>query len=278
MSLQEKAMNWSESLCIGVAKIDSQHRKLIGMVQQLENALDGGNTVKEMGRTLKSVVDYTNYHFKDEEDLMVQINFQGYDEHVKQHAKLIEDVRSILLAIRGGKAYTAQDLIKFLTDWVLDHIEKEDKKIGGEIERRRPTSSDASKIQAHVKKAPTQEIKVSLNTLKLLLSKELISADDYQGKKKELLEKYVKKFNPKSFIEVTEEFGEFHSLLMNGLIAVEDEKHFRPLMSGRIDLVALFSPEDPPEERFKKMSGLLENGIITQEIYDNCKAALLKKL
>jgi hemerythrin len=271
-------MKWNESLSIGVAKIDSQHRKLIGMVQQLENALDGSNTLKEMGRTLKSMVDYTNYHFKDEEDLMAQINFQGYDEHVKQHAQLIEDVRSILLAIRGGKAFTAQNLIKFLTDWVLDHIEKEDKKIGAEIERRRPNSCDASKIQAHVKKAPTQEIKASLSTLKSLLSKGLISADDYQGKKKELLEKYVKKFDPKSLIEVTEEFEEFHSLLTDGLIADEDEKHFKPLMSGGIELTALLSPEAPPEELFKKMGDLLEKGIITQEIYDNCKAALLKKL
>jgi len=271
-------MKWNESLSIGVAKIDRQHRKLIGMVQQLENALDGSNTLKEMSRTLKSVVDYTSYHFKDEEDLMAQINFQGYDEHVKQHTKLIKDVRSILFAIRGGKAFTAQDLIKFLTDWVLDHIEKEDKKIGAEIERRRTNLSDAPKIQAHVKKAPTQEIKVSLNTLKSLLSKELISADDYQGKKKELLEKYVKKFEPKSYIEVTEEFGKFHSLLMDGLIAVKDENHFRPLMAGKIDFVTLFSPEDSPEDWFEKMSGLLENGIITQAIYDNCKVALLKKM
>jgi hemerythrin-like metal-binding protein len=271
-------MKWDESLSIGVAKIDGQHRKLIGMVQQLESSLRQGNTLTEMGRTLKSLVDYTSYHFKDEEDLMHQVNFHGYQEHEQQHRKLIEEVRRILVTIRGGEAFTAQDLIQFLTNWVLDHIEKEDKKIGAELERHRTNSSDVSKIQAQVKKAPTQEMKVSLNTLKSLLDREFIQAEDYQLKKTELLEKYVKKFQPRSLVELTEEFNEFHSLLAAGLITEDDEKHFKPLMFGRVDLASVLALEESLENRFTQLSVLLETGIITREIYESCKTQLLKNL
>jgi hemerythrin len=90
-------MKWNESLSIGVAKIDSQHRKLIGMVKQLENALDGSNTLKEMGRTLKSVVDYTNYHFKDEEDLMAQIKWPIFKVSSKyRHQQIIMGMSDLI--------------------------------------------------------------------------------------------------------------------------------------------------------------------------------------
>jgi hemerythrin-like metal-binding protein len=271
-------MKWSESLNIGVAKIDGQHRKLVGMVQQLEDVLGKGSVLKEMGATLKSLVDYTHYHFKDEEDLMVQMKFPGIEDHRRQHAKLIDDVRAILMGLRGGKTITAAELIEFLTSWVVDHIEKEDKKIGAEMQRRRTGSTEASGLQEAVKTAPTQEIKTALMTLTSLLNKELIGAQDYAAKKTALLEKCVRRFSPRSLVEVTEEFDEFHCLHTEGLITAEEAKLLKQQMAARIDLLEIIPRESSLEARFSQLDALLKAGIVTAPMYDACKVELLKNI
>jgi hemerythrin-like metal-binding protein len=263
-------------MSIGVSKIDGQHAKLIEMVQRLEQALDQGDAVRESGGTLKLLVEYTQYHFKDEEDLMAQIGYPEKDQHKKLHAALIEEVRGILIGLRGENAITAPGLIAFLKRWVLEHIEKEDLKIGAALKRLRPRTAEADKLKAHDPKAPTQAVKETLQTLKSLFARQLIRSEDYEAKKRQVLEKLTKKFDPRSFVELTEEFEEFGSLRQSGLISEEDEKHFWQLMSAQADLGRILAQADSVEAGFEKLNALLERGILTAAAYDKCKAELLK--
>ncbi len=271
-------MEWNDSLAIGVAKIDTQHRKLVKMVGQLEQALGRGDALQEMGRIIKSLVDYTRYHFKDEEDLMDQINFSRSEEHRKLHADLIEEVRRILLAIRGSQPVTPADLIDFLRRWVVDHIEKEDRKIGAEMKRLREAAGHGQDPSGVIENSPTQEMRSVLSKLKVLLSRGLIQPEDCVATKSDILHKYTRRFAPKSAVEVTEEFAQFRALAAEGLIEAEEAQRFQEEMSQRIDLPSILAHEESTEDRFERLHGFLQDGVITQEVYDRGKADLLKRI
>ena len=81
-------------------------------------------------------------HFKDEEKLMAAINFAEINSHKKKHAKLIDDVKNILLDLKKGKTIHPYELIDYLTEWLIKHIRNEDKRIGRAMEQYKSEHND----------------------------------------------------------------------------------------------------------------------------------------
>lgn len=131
-------MEWHEIYSIGVEPIDSQHKQLVHMVSRLQTTLAGGDINQEVANALRFLVDYTKRHFADEEKVMQEIDFEELDHHKELHKKLINDVVHILLDIKKGKTVDPYAFIDFLTDWLINHIRYEDKKIGKALAARGP--------------------------------------------------------------------------------------------------------------------------------------------
>lgn len=271
-------MQWNRSYSIGVEKIDNQHKRLMQFATTLENAIQDGSASENMGRILKSLVDYTCYHFKDEEDLMIQINFSEYDQHKELHMALIDDVRKILLDIRRGRSLSAADLMLFLKKWITDHIEKEDKKIGIVMEKIRAEFNDPSGKADKLVKTPTHEVGINLEKLRYLVSEALITKDDLETKKKDLLDKFTESFSPNSFVEVIEEFNSVSILAEKGLINNEDKHRIEQEWSNRLDLSKIISDDDSLEDSLQQLKSLLEKKIISNESYDKSKTDILKRI
>lgn len=123
-------MEWYDSYAIGIEAIDKQHQELVLMVSRLQASLTTAKINQETGNAIKFLVDYTKKHFTDEEKLMQKIDFAELENHRKQHRKLIREITDILLGLKKGKSVDVYELIDFLTDWLLNHIKYEDKKIG----------------------------------------------------------------------------------------------------------------------------------------------------
>ncbi|MEW6051782.1 MAG: bacteriohemerythrin [Candidatus Zixiibacteriota bacterium] len=120
---------WDETYSVGVDSIDNQHKKLVGMIASLQRAFVAGRHEAEMGNVLRALVDYTRYHFSEEEALMKRIGFEELARHMELHHQLVEQIVDILKQLRAGKPYNAPDLIEFLKHWLIDHIMAEDKKV-----------------------------------------------------------------------------------------------------------------------------------------------------
>ncbi len=120
-------LEWDDSLTVGVKEIDNQHKKLIKIIADL---YDGVATSKKdiLKTTLESILDYTQYHFKYEEDLFEKLGYPETDKHKKQHQKLIIEANSIMKELDQGKMVLVTDIGKVLRNWLMDHINGEDKK------------------------------------------------------------------------------------------------------------------------------------------------------
>ena len=129
-------MNWYDNYNIGVDQVDKQHQQLAKTIRKLQQSLANGRFTPQTGETLKFLVEYTKEHFSAEEALMEEINYDEIEVQKLQHKKLVAQVVDILRDLKKGKMIDAYELIDFLTDWLINHIVQEDKKIGKFMERQ----------------------------------------------------------------------------------------------------------------------------------------------
>jgi hemerythrin-like metal-binding protein len=123
-------ISWGPALAVGVQEIDDQHKKLIDLVNQLNDAMHAGQGKEALGKVLAELVRYTVYHFGTEEKLMAKYNYEMSAPHKAEHKKLVEDVGAFKAKFDGGNAMISTEIMNFLRDWLSKHIMQTDKKFG----------------------------------------------------------------------------------------------------------------------------------------------------
>jgi hemerythrin len=125
----EELFHWSSWLSTGIEKFDMHHQKLIGMVNELHNAMSEGKGEDVILEIMNGLVQYTIEHFNAEEEAMIANNFDGYLEHKTEHEKLKTTVTGFMKKYSDHEL-DAIDLYEFLTNWVTNHVLITDKKYG----------------------------------------------------------------------------------------------------------------------------------------------------
>jgi hemerythrin-like metal-binding protein len=123
-------VTWREDLAIGIGAVDEDHRKLFGLINNLQTAIyyPAGETFER--QALNELVDYTKYHFTREEELMERNGYPELAAHKRQHQEMIAKVQSYLDAYESDREGTVQALTLFLKDWLIHHIAGTDRQYG----------------------------------------------------------------------------------------------------------------------------------------------------
>lgn len=121
-------ISWTESLSVGVKGFDSEHKQLIGFVNELNHALVAGSAQRTMGEILRNLIDYTKIHFRHEEEYMVLHEYSAYVAHKAEHDALTKQVVDYYQRFLDGKTSFSIELLNFLRDWLVNHIQGTDSK------------------------------------------------------------------------------------------------------------------------------------------------------
>jgi hemerythrin len=115
---------WDDSLNTGIPVIDSQHRRIVDYINQLQDAIDADDegSVQEV---LDDLVDYTVSHFSFEEHLQEQAKYSNFEAHKKTHEKFARKIHDYRERFHGGEDI-AGTLLSDLRDWLIRHIKEED--------------------------------------------------------------------------------------------------------------------------------------------------------
>ena len=115
--------------------IDSQHKELVNIVNELYTATvdNSANTNEAFIKAIKKCIDYTQYHFKTEEKIMDLINYSDAENHKAMHNSFYLEIVDQIRKYEEGQPFVANKFIKFLKDWLLEHIGFQDKKFVNEI-------------------------------------------------------------------------------------------------------------------------------------------------
>ena len=119
-------MTWNDSFSVGVQTIDSQHKVLFDIMNELHSAMMAGEARKVTGPLLGKLLEYTKTHFSTEEQMMTATEFPGLAAHKVQHGELIKQVNDYVARHEKGEVALNLHLLNFLRDWLTTHIHKED--------------------------------------------------------------------------------------------------------------------------------------------------------
>jgi hemerythrin len=124
-------LEWNENLSVGVPSVDTQHKKLLGMLNELYDAMQTGNSQAVLGNVLKELADYTVYHFQYEESLFAQTGYREAPEHKEEHDALTKMVRQLKQKYEAGARPTlSEEALNLLRKWLFLHITGSDRKFG----------------------------------------------------------------------------------------------------------------------------------------------------
>jgi hemerythrin len=121
-------ITWNESLSVNIAEIDRQHKKLIGMVNDLNDAMKVGKGKEVLGEIVRGLVSYTVTHFRAEENYFDRYGYPETDAHKKEHAAFIEKVTDFKDKFESKNLFLTIEVMNFLSDWLKNHIMGTDKK------------------------------------------------------------------------------------------------------------------------------------------------------
>lgn len=116
-------VEWSKNLETGVAFVDTDHKILINLLNQVHDCIDQCEESTILGSILDALVEYTDYHFLREEKMMELSGYIGLDDHRNIHRNLNNQVRTVYDEYQADPwTVDAVDVRDFLNSWLIDHI------------------------------------------------------------------------------------------------------------------------------------------------------------
>ena len=125
-----------ECLRLNIPEIDSQHEKLIELVNTLHGAMVGGADKATRDSLLTRLLEHTRNHCAYEEELMSRYGYPGYQEHKKEHDRLTQHLVDLIARYQSGELLLSVAVVMELKGWATVHIEKSDKPLGAFLSER----------------------------------------------------------------------------------------------------------------------------------------------
>jgi hemerythrin len=123
-------MTWDDSFSVGVKPMDDQHKVLVQSLNDLHAAMMNGQAKQVTAPLLTRLVKYTGEHFSAEEALLTRTGYPGITAHRAHHADLKREVTGYVEWLDRGDITLYVYLLNFLRDWLIKHIQQEDRDYG----------------------------------------------------------------------------------------------------------------------------------------------------
>lgn len=132
-------MKWNDQLRIGIPVIDSQHKRLINMVVDLNHSVRQGLRGRVLHEALDMVYQYTVRHFQLEEKYMEESAYPKLDEQKQAHARFTERLRDLKeqLIQHGLTPAMVIEIREELNRWIKAHVIGMDMEFGEHYRQQR---------------------------------------------------------------------------------------------------------------------------------------------
>jgi hemerythrin len=115
-------MEWTDSFSVGIPAMDQQHKQLIELINQMDEAVRVSIKNPVIRDVLKNLVQFATSHFENEEKLMREVGYAGLEGHCEVHRKLLRAVNDVMEKVKSGKLSATANLAAFLHFWLEKHI------------------------------------------------------------------------------------------------------------------------------------------------------------
>lgn len=119
-----KEVQWTDNMSVGIELIDKQHKMLIQHLNNLIKSLEPNQGLTEVANTLSFLIDYTQFHFSEEEKHMAENKYPGLDQHKMKHDEFKTTLANLEEEFKeDGATHVLADAINtLLVNWLIKHI------------------------------------------------------------------------------------------------------------------------------------------------------------
>jgi hemerythrin len=119
--MEELFIKWRPDFNLGIQEIDEQHKKIVELINQLNEAFINKVAHEHLGNILDEMTRYADYHFKTEEKLFSQYNYPFTSEHIQMHKDFKRKVADFRDKFDKNLPVTFR-VLNFLRKWLTNHI------------------------------------------------------------------------------------------------------------------------------------------------------------
>lgn len=244
-----KTFKWNSNYETGVSIVDEQHHCLVEIINEYSNLLaNNTTTATDIELTLNKLIDYTKFHFNEEEQLMYKVGLDT--RHIAHHEKLHRDILLEISTLLSDKVTDRLSIAHYILDliihWLVYHILGTDMNMAQQMKgiQEGLSSRDVYDLEEKIKDKSTEPLLEALNALFIQISernKDLIELN------KTLEEKVISRTQQLSernkelaILSLTDSLTNManrrHAMQQLSLLWAESEQHKRPLSCLMIDI------------------------------------------
>ena len=134
-------MQWSVDFFTGLPEVDRQHEELFALVNRLHDAK--GQRTELLEQAFADLREYVREHFATEERFMAEsgLDVAYIARHRAAHDNFVMRINELWGIHLAGSETAADELLGFLTAWLMEHILHTDRKMALDIHARMGTGA-----------------------------------------------------------------------------------------------------------------------------------------
>lgn len=121
-------IRWDEKFEVGHPRIDHEHQVFVDLIRTVSLEAERNCSRDKALRLLLEVRKYAEFHFVSEENIMLDVQYENYDEHRQEHAWLLRRLEHETYLYHTSGT-TLEQLAEFMFDWFAMHTTVADKKL-----------------------------------------------------------------------------------------------------------------------------------------------------
>ncbi|MBN1251511.1 MAG: hemerythrin family protein [Bacteroidales bacterium] len=121
-------IKWTNDYSVDIQSIDDQHKTLFVMINDYYEAVRQKQSNQGLKILIGKLLNYTNFHFKNEERYFDKFLYSQAESHKKLHQVYISKIEEVKNRLENNKMVLPVEVGTFLRDWLYQHIKVEDKK------------------------------------------------------------------------------------------------------------------------------------------------------
>lgn len=115
-------IQWNDSMSVGNATIDAQHKQLLTLTNDLVSKIRSGTADSELKETFKTLLKYVKDHFKFEEQQFENKTDPSVQKHMKEHQAFVAYLIQLYGDMENTNEETATHTSEFLNNWIRNHL------------------------------------------------------------------------------------------------------------------------------------------------------------
>ncbi len=118
----------NKTLLTGIEEMDEQHQRIIDMVNDIFEAFRNNAKRANIKESLKTLIDYSSWHFSNEERYFEEFGFEAKEAHKKSHNEFTSELQKFSKSYDKGRAQNYEAFMLYVKHWIESHFANDDQK------------------------------------------------------------------------------------------------------------------------------------------------------